>query len=394
MTDRQRILAAVRGDIPDRLPWVPRLEFWYRARLRSGALPAELRSLSLPEIADRLGVGCYSVVPDFTDCPRETDMLDRALGIFNLPVLPYRVTLEDVDRRVLGHGRERVIEYHTPVGSIRTATVFTDEMLDGGASMSWITEHAIRKPRDFEVAGYIFSHLKVEPQPDGYLAKRRQVGDRGIVIGYTLGTAGPIQHIMKELMPLDQFFYALHDSPAAVERLAEQMQPFYQRIQEIAADSPAEVILLGGNYDDSITYPPFFEKYILQVLRDYAEVLHRKGKYLMTHTDGENRKLLPLYRAACFDIADSVCPYPMTSCRLEELREAFADRITIWGGIPSILLCSSSTSEEDFRRYIDDLIERYGRQSRFILGVSDMVTADCEWDRLQYITDKVAKIQM
>ena len=78
MTDRERILAAIRGDIPDRLPWAPRLEFWYRARLRSGTFPAELRGLSLLEIVDRLGVGYYSVVPDFTDCPRETDMLDRA----------------------------------------------------------------------------------------------------------------------------------------------------------------------------------------------------------------------------------------------------------------------------------------------------------------------------
>ncbi|MBI3682417.1 MAG: hypothetical protein HY235_18715, partial [Acidobacteria bacterium] len=309
MTDRERILAAIRGDIPDRLPWVPRLEFWYRARLRSGTLPAELRGLSLLEIADRLGVGYYSVVPDFTDCPRETDMLDRALGIYNLPVFPYRVTLEGVDRRVLRRGRETVIEYHTPAGSIRTATVFTDEMLDGGASISWITEHAIKEPRDFEIAGYIFSHLKVEPQPEGYLTKRRAVGDRGIVVGYTLGTAGPVQHIMKELLPLEQFFYTLHDCPAAVERLADEMKPYYTRMLEIAADSPAEVILLGGNYDDSITYPPFWEKHILPVLRDYAGMLHRKSKYLMTHTDGENRKLLHLYRAAGFDVADSVCPY-------------------------------------------------------------------------------------
>ncbi|MBI3694158.1 MAG: hypothetical protein HY238_04880 [Acidobacteria bacterium] len=393
MTDRERILAAIRGQRPDRLPWVPRLEFWHRARLRQGTLPADLRSLSLMEIADRLGVGCYSVIPDFTACASETDMLDRALGIFNLPVLPYQVTLEDVERRVLRRGRETVIEYHTPVGSIRTATVFTDEMLDGGASISWITEHAIRQPCDFETVAYIFSHLRVEPHLDGYLARRREIGDRGIVIGYTSGTACPMQHIMKELMPLDQFFYALHDTPAAVERLAEQIQPFFQRIQDIAADSPAEVVLLGGNYDDSITYPPFFEKHILPALRDYAELLHRKGKYLMTHTDGENRKLLPLYRAAGFDIADSLCPYPMTRCKLEEIREAFADRITIWGGIPSILLCPDSASEADFRRFIDELVERYGRASHFILGVSDMVTADAEWDRLSYITDRVARIQ-
>lgn len=390
MTERERILAAIRGEMPDRLPWVPRLEFWHRARLRAGNLPPEFRSLSLIELADRLGVGVYAVIPDFTDCPRETDMLDRALGIYNLPVLPYRAILEDTDRRVLRRGQETVVEYHTPIGTIRTATVFTDEMLDAGVSVSHITEHAIREPRDFEVVGYIFSRLRVEPQLEGYLALRERVGERGIAVAYVSPAASPMHHIMKELMPVEQFYYAMYDYPVELQRLAEEMEPFYQRVREISADSPAEVVLYGANYDDMLTPPPFFQEHILPPLRQYAEVLHAKGKYLMTHTDGENRRLLPLYLAAGFDIADSVCPYPMTACRLEEIREAFADRITIWGGIPAIVLCPTSSSDEQFRGFIADLVERYAHQSHLILGVSDMVTADADWDRLRYITEKVA----
>ena len=53
MTHRERILAAIRGEVPDQLPWVPRLEFWHRARLRHGTLPTELKSLTLPEVAKR-----------------------------------------------------------------------------------------------------------------------------------------------------------------------------------------------------------------------------------------------------------------------------------------------------------------------------------------------------
>ena len=158
---------------------------------------------------------------------------------------------------------------------------------------------------------------------------------------------------------------------------------------ESGAEAPAAVILLGANYDDSITFPRFFEKHILPPLADYAERLHRRGKYLMTHTDGENRRLLPLYLRAGFDVADSVCPHPMTRSTLEEIRAAFAGRITIWGGIPSILLCPESAGEEDFRRAIDDLLARYGHESRFVLGVADMVTADADWARLQYITARV-----
>jgi hypothetical protein len=267
--------------------------------------------------------------------------------------------------------------------------MFTEEMLDAGASTAWISQHAIRAPQDFEVVGHIFSHLKVEPRMEGYLARRAEVGEQGLAVGFLQGAAGPIQLIMKELMQLEQFFYALHDYPEKVHRLAEQIEPYYKQIQAIGAESPAEVLLLGANYDDSITHPAFFEKYILPGLHDFAVELHRRGKFLMTHTDGENQRLFPLYRRAGFDIADSVCPYPMTRCTLEETRSNFGEHVTIWGGIPSTLLCAGSTSEDEFQRSINDTVERYGHASHFVLGVSDMVTADCEWDRLQYITDKV-----
>lgn len=392
MTERERILAAIRGDIPDRMPWVPRLEFWYRARVRSGTMPSALRGLTLNAVAEQLGVGYYSSVPDFTQREEEIDMLDRGLGIFNLPVLPYRVVLEGVDRRVTRSGHQTVVEYCTPVGSIRTAEILTDEMLDAGASISWVTEHAIRQPCDFDTAAWIFSHLKVEPRPQGYEARRREVGERGVAVAYVIGTACPVHHVMKELMPVEQFFYALHDYPKKIERLAAAMERYYDSMKQIAAESSAEVVLLGGNYDDSITYPRFFETYILPPLRDYAQALHCRGKYLMTHTDGENRRLLPLYLRAGFDIADSVCPAPMTRMTLEEIRAALADRVTIWGGIPSVLLCKDSTGDEQFRNWIGALIERYGYQSRFVLGVSDMVTADVLWDRLTHITERIASL--
>ena len=354
-------------------------------------MPENLRGLSLYEVAERLGVGYYASVPDFTELEEEADMADRVLGIFNLPVLAHRTVLEGVERRVTHRGRETVTEYHTPAGSIRAAEVLTDEMLDGGASVSWVTEHAVKSPSDFKTLGYIFSHLRVEPRP-GYITRRKTVGERGAAVAYVIGTACPMQHIMKELMPLEQFFFALHDGPENIQRLAQEMEPYYAQMRQRAADSEAEVVFLGGNYDDSITYPRFFEAHILPPLRDYADSLHRRGKYLMTHTDGENRLLVALYLRAGFDIADSLCPAPMTRMSLAEVRTAFEDRITIWGGIPSVLLCRDSASGSDFRLWIDDLIERYGHSSRFVLGVSDMVTADAEWDRLEYITEKVSRL--
>ncbi|MCW5983415.1 MAG: hypothetical protein KIT09_35310 [Bryobacteraceae bacterium] len=390
MTNRERMLAAVRGEPVDRLPFVPRLDFWHRAKKRDGTLPQGLEGLNLVEIADRLGVGCYWVIPDYTDCRDPLDMLDYTLGIYRLNALLFEPSLGgDVERRVYNRGREKVVEYHTPAGSIRTATIFTDEMLDAGASVPWRTEHPIQKPEDFDVVGYIFAHAHVASRVERYQAQLDAIGDRGIVVAPVCGSACPIHHIMRELMTVEQFFYALQDYPEKVYCLAERMEPYYEAVKEVCASSGAEVLLLGGNYDDAITYPPFFKRHILPPLRAYAEKLHQRGKFLMTHTDGENRRLIPLYLETSFDVADSVCPYPMTSVRLEDLLEAFAGRIAIMGGIPSVILCRDSASEDRFRAFMTDLLARYARQPRFILGVSDMVTADVEWDRLRYIVDSL-----
>jgi uncharacterized coiled-coil protein SlyX len=392
MTDRERMLAAIRGEEPDRIPFVPRLEFWYRARKRSGTLPPELEGLSLVEIADYLGVGYHAVTPNLAERSDELDMIDYAIGIYRSPVLLFEPVIEEVERRVRRDGKLTAVEYRTPVGSIETVTTYTEEMLDAGASVPWRTRHAIEKPEDIDVVGFIFSHTRLEPRLERWEAQQATAGERGLVFASASGSACPIHHILRELMPVEQFFYAYHDYPEKIHWLAEQMEPYYEGVKEICAASGAPVVMLGGNYDDAITFPRFFRQHILPALRDYAERLHRRGKFLATHTDGENRRLLGLYREADIDVADSVCPYPMTSVRLEEFFEAFAGKITVIGGIPSVLLCRDSCAEEDFRRKVDELLARYAHQSRFILGVSDMVTADAEWDRLRYLAERVRSL--
>ncbi len=393
MTERERILTTLRGGVPDRTPWVPRLEFWHRARCRNGTLPAELASLTLPEIAQRLGVGCYANVPDFTCCPAGIANPDRTIGIFNASSIPYEIELEDVDRQITVDGNETVIEYHTPAGSIRTALVYTEEMLDAGASQAWISRRAIRQPGDFDVLNHIFSHLNVKPRLQGYRALRETVGDAGVAVAFAHGAASPMHFIMKELMAEEQFFYAMADYPEKIAELACRIEPFFRAVKDIAQSTGAEVVFLGGNYDDSITHPAFFRRHILPSLREYADALHLRGQYLMTHTDGENRLLLAPYLESGFEIADSVCPAPMTRCTLDQLLNAFEGRITIWGGIPSILLVASVCSRRDFEQHIDQLLARHGARPRLILGVSDMVSADAVWDRLTYITERIQAFQ-
>jgi len=389
MDHRQRILNAIRGEPAVQLPWAPRLDFWRRARLRDGNLPSELRGLDLVQIASRIGAAVYATIPDFTTSPEGEG--NRTLGLFNWADCPYDIKFDGAERRISTNGRETIIDYLSPAGSLHTATILTEEMLEGGASVSWITRHAIQRREDFDVVGDLFTRIRVVPRPERYIRFREKLAGNGLAVVHALGASCPVHLIMKELMTTEQFFYALADDPAAVLRLADQIEPVFAQIRHIAMELPAEVIYLGANYDDGITHPAFYRKYFLPHLRSYAGELHARGKFLMTHTDGENRRLLPAYLETGFDVADSVCPFPMTRCRIEELRAAFAGHITIWGGIPSILLCRHSASDAEFRAFVDSLIGQCQGGTRFVLGISDMVTADADWDRVAYIGEAIRK---
>jgi len=170
--------------------------------------------------------------------------------------------------------------------------------------------------------------------------------------------------------------------------LAEQIDLYWERVMDVVIDCPAEVLLVGANYDATVTYPPFFQTHILPWLRRYAVALHARGKYLLTHTDGENAGLLPHYLAAGFDIADSICPSPMTSLSLADVRQAFDGNITIMGGIPSVSLLTSSMSDAGFAIFLDEFFRQVGDGRRLILGISDTTPPAADFQRLRMIAGR------
>ena len=70
MTEKERMLRAVRGEWADRLPWVPRIDLWYNANSLRGTLPSRYRrDATLDEIADDIGGGYHKITPDFLQVP-------------------------------------------------------------------------------------------------------------------------------------------------------------------------------------------------------------------------------------------------------------------------------------------------------------------------------------
>ena len=392
LTHRQRILMAAKGEMPDVLPYVPRIDLWYNANSMADTLPEKHKGRTQDEISRAQGWALHKIVPEFLKIRKPEDNLHRALGIYSLKELVFNCKFSsDIEIKVKSEGDYTHVEYHTPVGMVNTTTVYTDEMRKAGASLIWIEKHIIKKPEDYRVVGYLFENLELIPDFHDFIKWKDEIGEDGVAVTMASLASSPMHHIQKEFLDATEFYYHYHDYQKEMRALAEIMENYYNRALKIITDSPAEAVLWGANYDDMITYPSYFEKEILPWIRKASDTLGTQGKTVICHCDGENQGLMDLIRDSGMHVAEAVTPYPMTKLRVEEYYRRWSDKLTIWGGIPEILLMEETATDDDLESYLDHLFKAVAPGRRFIVGIADTTPAHAVFDRLIRIGERVEK---
>ncbi|MGA8573923.1 MAG: B12-binding domain-containing protein [Desulfobaccales bacterium] len=392
MTLKERMLMAARGELPEVLPYAPRFDLWYNANSYQGTLPRQHRERTADEIARAEGWALHKVIPELLKVKRHEENLHRGLGVYSLKENGYRIQLSSqIEVKVKQDGDLKRVEYHTPLGVVSVTEAITEEMRKAGASITWLQERAIKKVEDYRVLSFIFDNMTVVPDYARYAAWQAEIGDDGVACMMGTFSASGIHHIMRDLLEATDFYYEYKDHEREMRRLAESIERVYEQILRIVADSPAEVVLWGANYDDTITYTPFFAKEIKPYLQKVSRVLEEKGKLLISHCDGENRGLMDLIRDSGIHIAEAVCPFPMTKVKIEEYYQRWSPRLTIFGGIPQSLLLTETASEEDFQSYIDHFFKAVAPGSRIIVGIADTTPPNAVFDRLVRLGERIAK---
>jgi methylmalonyl-CoA mutase cobalamin-binding domain/chain len=393
-THRQRILQVMRGEMVDVIPFVPRLDLWWMANALGGTLPESFRTMSHDDIARAEGWALYRMVPDFVNMIRgPEDILHRAIGLFSFQQSLYRWRFSgDIEVKYRDVDGQQLIEYHTPLGMVYTAGGLTEAMKRAGASLGWTQAHIIQKPTDYRIVAYIFENLEVFPNYEGFLAYQAQTGEDGIVAaGGPSLAASPMHHIQKEFLGHTRFFYEYKDHEREMRDLADSVAIYFDKVLKIIEESPAELVLWGANYDDTITYAPFFAREIQPWLRKVGERLGARGKLVATHTDGENFGLMDLIRDSGVHIAEAITPYPMTRVTIGEYYRRWRDKLILFGGIPECLLLEESTSDEEFQSYLDDLFRTVAPGDRLVLGIADSIPPHAVFDRVRRIGERIAR---
>jgi methylmalonyl-CoA mutase cobalamin-binding domain/chain len=392
-THRARIAAALRGETVDRLPYVPRLDLWYLANSTAGTLPRQHAGRAMNEIARAEGWALHHrFADDQLDPEFRPQYLHRGINVFYSRDTVFDVVLpKDVEVKVARSGARTRVEYHTPLGMVSTTTHYDVESQKNGITIPALVEHLIKTPADYAPAGHLFEHMDVVPSFERFRRwSAEDMRDDGLPIAIGSLDASPFHLIQRDLSDQTQFFIHYKDHYPKMRGLAERIAPLMDKMIRILAESPAEVVWWGANFDDMLTFPPYFEKEIQPWIRKAAGVLGAAGKLLLCHTDGENRGLMDLIRDSGMHIAESICPAPMTRVTFAEYYRRWSPRLALYGGIPSTVVLPE-TSEADFEAYLDGFFRAVAPGNRLVVGVADEVPPKAIFARLQRIGERIAR---
>jgi hypothetical protein len=382
-------LAVLKGEKPARIPFVTRLESWYKSLTRNKTLPERFRGMSLSELHRAVGVGQLKFMVSYALKLRgveveaklngETCFHDFEPTIENFPGMWDVVSTEQ--------SGETETCLHTRLGSLHLRHELLQESVLSGTD-PYLKEHLIKNEDDLKIVEYILEHAEYVPQYDEIAQEQSGLGDYTFIV--PLLHRIPFQQALLEYFGEIDLFFIHHDHPKILKRLLrvldEQMLGFLDHLA--AFDWP--YVEFPDNLHGLMTNPKLFREYCLQDYQKYTSILHQQGKIVGSHTDGNVKPLLALLKESGLDVCESFSPYPLTDCTFSEAWEAWRGGPLIWGGIPSPIL-EASTTEKDFNQYIDVLFNII-QDEPILLGVVDLFMYHNSIERVEVIAQRIDQI--
>ncbi len=345
MTGRQRVLAALRREIPDHVPCVP--DLWEMVPVRLTRRPAW-------EILVDQAVPIWKVRMDAY----------RHFGVDAL--FAVHVPLAAPTVAVVHRDREKVItrEYTERDGRISWSPYAT--VVFAAPPSAWVLASSIGLPEE---------HERWEPAPAGpptygrayFEEAAAYVGEDGVVAPMVSLPGLPVfEHEMLR--------YA--DDPAAVEEEVRQSGEAMMRVAEIMLSWKPAVLMIGNSGLLVSNPPPVFRKLGLEWLSRLTRRAREAGVLTHMHCCGPERALVEMAaRESDLDGIEPLEALPMGDCDLAEIKRSFGHRLALKGNLHTtdiMLRANQGQVEEACRRAIDAAGEGGG----FILSTGDQTPRD------------------
>ncbi len=388
-TMKERVLAVLNRQPPDRLPFIDRIEIWHKGMQARKTMPPAYENMSLNDVHKAVGIGREKFSIPYALKLRGVEMcifFDNALihrkNDPDVRYFPAQYPPEEIPRDKPGTS---TVEYKTPVGSVSLSYVFAESMISLSGMEPYMTTHLIKEAADYRTIEYILERAEFVPLYEEFQAEEKEVGSHGFLVPCIHRI--PFQQALLEYLGEMSLFQALYDDRDRLDRLIHLLDQQMKEILGKLEETNLPYIEFGDNLDGMMTNPNLFRQYCIPQYQQYAEILHAQGKKMGSHTDGNLKPLVNLLPESGLDVCESFTPQPITELPFKEAWEKWRNGPLIWGGIPSDLL-EERTEQHIFEAFVDTMLTTIG-SNPIIIGVGDMVLDNNLIDRVKYIAERI-----
>ncbi|MCD6304277.1 MAG: hypothetical protein J7M21_04875 [Planctomycetes bacterium] len=351
MTSKERMMLAIEGRKPDRLPVT--IHQWQQYHL-------DTYMGGMSDLEAFQATGMDAAIQYFA-----------AMGQFWIPdaekyIIQTPQWREEI-KVVQDDGEERILDHviTTPAGTLTYRT-------GANPTTTWILEYLIKHHEDIDLIEKYMPVAKLD-KADA-LAAYDRVGDAGILRGFVWGDqAGCWQHACC-LMDVQQLILETYDNPDWVHRLLKiLLDKKLQFIEESLRGTKFDLIETGGGASsDTVISPKLHREFCLPYDRALHRALHEAGFKTTYHTCGGMVHILDLIIENETDVSETLSP-PGTGGNIDEpavVREAYAGKVSMIGGMDQHNILTDGTPEQ-IRAEVRRLFEGFGPEGGYILSASD-----------------------
>jgi len=369
MSPKERLLASIKGEETDRVPWSPFLAYFWEDQSEEIQQRGQLEFLENIG-ADPLLRGVYG-----------TDVLQ----LFKLKRNCCHVN--EIVKTNIKH-----IIYETPVGNLKESYKYST---DGN---TWfLVEHPVKNAEDFKILTYLNEDLTIIP--DNKAMKKfkeiyKKTGNRALYLpiigtGTTVGAfKSSFQAMVEHWVGTEQLVYSLYDYPEIVKEALQEMRKNSIDTVKISVQSPAEAFIFWEDTSTTNISPQYFSDYVVPEINDWGEIIHQADKFLIHHACGHLKDLISLMAKTKIDMIESISPPPTGNIEIWDAALKLPENIGLIGGIEPTVFLFSNLNE--LKIYVQNLLNRM-RGYKFILANSDSCPPGVSLEKFKMITELIKK---
>ncbi len=369
MTSRERLLAVLRGEIPDRVPVCPDI---------SNMVPCRLTGKPFWDIYAHEDPPLWRA---HIDALKYFD-IDGGFELYKFgPVDPLTGERSTWEERIVHRypdGRFVTMSFDTSVGEwSRRARVYTADN-PPASNVDPVALGLPAVPTEWEP----IDNLRRRPEGMAlWKTMRRELGDQGVL--------GMHSGMVTAVLGNPEDVYAFHDNPRPFfDRMERMLDRVETRMRLLATlEVKPDFLFCGGSGTLVFQTPETFRELVLPVLRRTTELAADLGIPTHIHSCGPEAELVRMAAEETeLTVIDPLEIPPMGDCDLAELKRRYGDRIVLKGNLHTTTVMLNGSVEEVVaasRKAVNDAAAGGG----FILSTGDQCGRDTPEENIRAMVE-------